>query len=235
MDKWILYQTTNLVNNKIYVGVHRVSDTRDSKIYLGSGKALKLAIKKYGRKKFIRETLVEFDSPKKAYIAESEMVTKEFCNRGDTYNIKIGGKGGIGARLGMTCTKETKAKIGAANKGRIISEEQKALLKAVNIGNKNCLGYLHTEEAKIKIRAARKKQIITEEHKAKMITANTGAKNHLSLAVIVNGTYYESANMAAKAENVPSTTTMRRVKSTSSKFANYRFATEEEKVQHHLP
>lgn len=234
-DTWIVYQTTNLTNNKVYVGVHKLSNTIDSKRYLGSGKALKLAIEKYGRKSFTRTTLTEFNYPKDAYAAEAEMVTEAFCSRNDTYNIKIGGRGSTGVGLGVPLTAEHKAKIGAANKGQIISEEHKAILKAVNIGNKNCLGRVHTEEARAKIKAARKNQIITEKHKAKISASQTGAKNHLSLAVIVNDTYYESANMAAKSENVPSTTAMRRVKSNSPQFANYRFATKEEKTQHHLP
>lgn len=233
--KWILYQTTNLINNKIYIGVHKLSNTIDSKRYLGSGNALKLAIRKYGRKSFTRTTLTEFNCASEAYVAEAGVVTKEFCSREDTYNIKTGGIGGLGGRLGAKCTEEHKAKIGAANKGKIISEAHKVILRAVNIGNKNCLGRVHTEEARAKIKAARKNQIITEKHKAKMRASKTGAKNHLSLAVIINDTYYESANMAAKSENVPSTTAMRRVKSNSPQFANYRFATEEEKTQHHLP
>jgi hypothetical protein len=59
-ETWILYQTTNNTNSKVYVGVHKVADTWDSRKYLGSGKALKTAIEKYGKANFTRATLAEF-------------------------------------------------------------------------------------------------------------------------------------------------------------------------------
>jgi len=40
----IVYLITNLINNKKYVGI----DTKNNKYYYGSGKAMKLALKKYG-------------------------------------------------------------------------------------------------------------------------------------------------------------------------------------------
>jgi hypothetical protein len=43
-----IYKTTNLINEKIYIGQCRRLDC--SKGYLGGGKAIKLAIKKYGKK-----------------------------------------------------------------------------------------------------------------------------------------------------------------------------------------
>lgn len=48
----IIYQTVNLVNNKKYIG--KQWNTLNKK-YLGSGKALKLAIKKYGIENFRKD------------------------------------------------------------------------------------------------------------------------------------------------------------------------------------
>lgn len=48
----IVYKTTNNVNGKIYVGVHSTIDIYDN--YIGSGKTLKKAIKKYG-KRYLRK------------------------------------------------------------------------------------------------------------------------------------------------------------------------------------
>ena len=45
----ILYLTENLINNKIYIGISR-KNSINSINYFGSGKAIKLAIKKYGKK-----------------------------------------------------------------------------------------------------------------------------------------------------------------------------------------
>ena len=49
----IIYKTTNLVNGKIYIG----KDKNNNPSYLGSGKILKLAIKKYGKENFTKETI----------------------------------------------------------------------------------------------------------------------------------------------------------------------------------
>jgi hypothetical protein len=46
----IVYLIRNLVNYKIYVGVHSTQNLYDG--YLGSGKILKLDILKYGKEKF---------------------------------------------------------------------------------------------------------------------------------------------------------------------------------------
>jgi len=45
-----VYKTTNLINGKIYVGLHVTDNLEDD--YLGSGSQLKLAVKKYGKEKF---------------------------------------------------------------------------------------------------------------------------------------------------------------------------------------
>jgi hypothetical protein len=93
MKKYYIYQTTNLINGKIYIGVHKYSDSRDH-YYKGSGKALKFAFKKYGRKNFRKDILFEFDNKEEAYNKEIEIVNKEFLKRDDIYNLQLGGKGG---------------------------------------------------------------------------------------------------------------------------------------------
>jgi len=87
----IVYKTTNIVNNKIYVGLHSTDNIQDR--YLGSGWVLKDAIKKYGRDKFIKEILYVFHTREEARIKEAEIVDEEFCKRLDTYNLTIGGMG----------------------------------------------------------------------------------------------------------------------------------------------
>lgn len=103
--EYIVYKTTNLVNKKIYVGVHRtrvgITDT-----YLGCGTyrnyipkckmGFPKAVLKYGEKNFIRETLFTFpdgeDGKKLAYKKEAEIVNREFIKDSNTYNICLGGK-----------------------------------------------------------------------------------------------------------------------------------------------
>ena len=87
---YTVYQTTNRVNGKIYVGKHQTKDLNDG--YLGSGKRLKNAIKKYGLEKFSKRILFIFDNEEDMNKKEKEIVSEDFCDRKDTYNLCIGGK-----------------------------------------------------------------------------------------------------------------------------------------------
>ena len=55
-----VYKTTNLINGKIYIGISKKKST-DSLSYLGSGKALKRALIKYGKINFKKEIIKEND------------------------------------------------------------------------------------------------------------------------------------------------------------------------------
>lgn len=86
---YVVYQTTNLVNGHIYVGVHRTNDLDDD--YLGSGKKIKKAIETHGVENFKRDLLFIFDSEEEMFAKEAEIVNREFINRRDTYNVALGG------------------------------------------------------------------------------------------------------------------------------------------------
>ena len=88
---FIVYQTTNLINGKVYIGYHRTANLNDE--YLGSGVYLAKAIKKYGKQNFKRDILYVFDNENAARDAERSIVNEEFVARRDTYNLNIGGFG----------------------------------------------------------------------------------------------------------------------------------------------
>lgn len=193
-NKWILYKTINLLNDKIYIGVHKLADTRHSKNYLGSGNVLKPAIKKYGKVNFTRTALFEFSCSEDAYKAEAEMVTEEFCSRENTYNIKVGGKGNSGVRTGYKWSEERKAKISAA---------QSIAMK----GNQYFLGKTHSQATKNKFSISK-----------------TGAKNPASIAVVIDGKHYDTASSAALAEGVTLYVILYRVRNANPKYEGYSFA-----------
>lgn len=89
---YLIYQITNIANNKIYIGKHITEVVDDD--YFGSGKLIQAAIKKYGLDKFVKTILFECQNKEEMDLLERYVVTKEFCYRDDTYNINVGGDGG---------------------------------------------------------------------------------------------------------------------------------------------
>lgn len=87
----IIYKTTNLCNQKIYIG----QDSKNNPKYLGSGLLLNHAIKKYGRENFIKEILEICET--KDHLNKREIFwIKEYDSTNELigYNISDGGTGG---------------------------------------------------------------------------------------------------------------------------------------------
>lgn len=105
----IVYETTNLINNKTYIGVHSALSTSDD--YLGSGAALKKAIVKYGKENFKKSIIKICNNKEEAFALEKKIVNYEYVNDPTTYNMKEGGRGRI-------LTEETKKKISEKHKNK---------------------------------------------------------------------------------------------------------------------
>jgi hypothetical protein len=91
---YIIYKTTNSVNGKIYIGMHK-QETDEFDGYLGSGLLLKKAMSKYGRDVFTRETLAVCETKEVAAITEKALIEQYDSRNPDIgYNITEGGIGG---------------------------------------------------------------------------------------------------------------------------------------------
>jgi hypothetical protein len=123
---YTVYQITNLVNGKVYVGKHQTNYLDDG--YMGSGKLLGAAKQKYGVENFKKEITHIFETEEEMNLTERNIVTEEFCSRSNTYNLCQGGQGGFGyinsnkIRNGFEKTLNTvsvkQATLASADKGR---------------------------------------------------------------------------------------------------------------------
>jgi group I intron endonuclease len=140
-----IYETTNLVNNKKYIG-KKVTDSNSDK-YIGSGVLLIKAIKKYGRENFIKKIIDVATNNDE--LTQKEIYWIDYFNAvksNQYYNICKGGEGGdwysniseekrlqfiekCKNRAGnYNHSEETKDKIRKGNKGRKFSDESKKLM-----------------------------------------------------------------------------------------------------------
>lgn len=89
---YIIYKTTNKINGKYYIGMHKTKNIDDG--YLGSGTYFNKALKKYGEDNFEREILEYCNSVKEMQNAEARYITEDVVNDKSSYNLKLGGLGG---------------------------------------------------------------------------------------------------------------------------------------------
>lgn len=159
---YCIYRIVNLVNGKTYIGQHKYKKLDDS--YMGSGKYIKLAIKKYGIENFKKEILV-FNISKKEHIdlLEKTFIASEREKVGikNCYNISDCASASKG-NTGHHHSEETKRKWSEERKGK-------------NVGENNPMYGKHlSEEQKKKISEALTGKHLSEETKKKMSVLRSG-------------------------------------------------------------
>jgi group I intron endonuclease len=182
-----IYKTTNLANNKIYVGQTHY----DRADYFGSGVLISEALEKYGKENFVKEyidsafTQEELDKKEIFWIKELDAQ-----NRNIGYNIADGGWNYF------TMTEETKKKISKTLKGKYVGDnafrkgvkltnDHKLALSKFNLGktlsaetrkkiSESNKGKIHSEESRKKMAESHKGKTLSDEHKKKISESGKG-------------------------------------------------------------
>lgn len=111
-----VYEITNLINGKKYIGKRSCKCNIEDDKYMGSGKYLIRAIKKHGMENFTKRVIETFEKECVAYEFEKGLIQKLNADTSDKYyNIAMGGKGGI---AGCNVSEETRRKISEKSSGR---------------------------------------------------------------------------------------------------------------------
>lgn len=166
---YVVYCVTNHINGKTYIGVHRTENINDD--YMGSGKLVKLAIKKYGIENFSKKILFCFDNAEEMFETERQCILEMKPD----YNLHPGGSGSFEYINDVVLT-DDKRKLGRRNANKVLEEkygegyqtilgqkgvaalkaknpnhmkemQQKSLAKAKIFGG-TFLGKTHTDETK---------------------------------------------------------------------------------------
>lgn len=152
-----IYETTNLINGKTYIGK---KTGEFDKTYYGSGVILQQALKKYGKKNFKVELLSIYNKEEDLNNAEIMFIE----TRNPIYNIAKGGTGGDTLAKASDEYKQkiiAKRKQGLINAWNNISDEQRKQW-GENISNAKKgiatrpANYTHTEEVKQRIKKSNK-------------------------------------------------------------------------------
>jgi group I intron endonuclease len=89
----LIYKTTNLINEKFYIGMHSTDNLNDG--YVGSGKRLWYSINKHGKENFKLEILELLPDRISLKEREKEIVNSDLIKEEKCMNLRIGGEGGF--------------------------------------------------------------------------------------------------------------------------------------------
>ena len=186
------FKTMDNLDNNTCLYLHIKPESKEV-FYVGIGTS-KRPHKKSGRSRWWRgvvnkygyEVIILADDLSWKDACEKEIYLIDYYGRrdlgkGTLVNMTDGGEGAKGcktsketraklsaAKKGRTLSEETRAKIGAFHKGKIVSKETRAKLSAAHTGKK------HTEETRAKLSALNKGRKLSAENAAKLIAANKG-------------------------------------------------------------
>lgn len=175
---YTIYKITNLINGKIYIGQHDMN-TQLGDRYCCSGLHISRSIMKHGADNFKREIIFEFDNFEEMNLKERKMVTPEFIEDSQNYNLMEGGKNGVHSTY-------TKLKISRAHKGRVISTKTKAKMSAVKVGKD--LSKRHRME----ISKGKKGTVLSDVHKQNISRSKLMKSSRYNIFDVNDNIIYEN-------------------------------------------
>lgn len=131
MNNHYVYEITNIINGKKYIGKRSCNCPIKEDKYMGSGVLLKKAIKKYGVENFKKEILEVCYNEELALDREAYYIEQvKAYNDVNYYNISSGGNGGYRNFAGKTEEEIQlwKKRMSVSRKGRVFSDEWKRKL-----------------------------------------------------------------------------------------------------------
>lgn len=165
-----IYKITNTLNGHYYYGRRSYEGTDlDQDPYFGSGKRLKLAIKKYGKDNFKKIIISLHNSEEELILAEQKIVNLSTVNDSECYNLALGGHGGYTyySERVFSHTDESKKKISNANRGRSRPDARETFLK---LGiNKWWVGKTRSEEDRLAKSRSSLKTVELGTHASKQV------------------------------------------------------------------
>jgi group I intron endonuclease len=180
-----IYKTTNLTTGKVYIG--KSSKCFNVK-YLGSGKILNRAIKKYGKSNFNVELIEECSSEEELNLREIYWIDFFMSN---SYNIALGGTGGdtltnhpdrevIYNKISKTNSEKMKGHLVSSDTRKILSTKHKEWHKGLSDEVKKDMNKKISESMKSYYSQNKHHSLggkISEEHKQKL--SDIAIKNKL--------------------------------------------------------
>lgn len=236
-----IYKTTNILNNRYYIGRHSTNNLKDG--YIGSGTMLKRSIKKYGLQNFKFEILYFCENFKELVKLEKHIINQSLLKDDLCMNMCEGGLtpilfGEHNGNFGNKWSEDMKKSLSIKKTGKYVGElnpfynkkhSKETILKLSNnaktrTGDKNPFyGRSHNDDTKKKIING-----IKNFHKN-----NPDLKVRLRESKL-QGHYYtpkgvfETAFEAAEANNVSKSCILRRCKKVSDNITGTNYNIEDE-------
>lgn len=169
----VVYLTTNLINNKKYIG----KDSNNNPNYFGSGTLLLEDIKKYGKENFKKEILEYCNTDEELTLRESYFIKKyKAVKSPDFYNLVDFSAGWNLDKLGEGKVNYIKQKISESKKGIPWNISEEVLVKRNNKISKKTKGKPKPKGFGKKVSKSKTGKYFSQEHKNNISKGKLGKK-----------------------------------------------------------